>query len=274
MNTRELMQIALDMAGFDAIPKDSAVYLPGEDIRRILFGLDIGTAELLMAHQQGYDAVIAHHPVGVFPGAWRVFERHVDLMVAAGVPEAAARAAVAPKMGMLRLGGQSRNYEQVPMAARQLGLPFLNIHCPLDELGRRVMQQAVDDLLARHPAATLADVAGALAALPAAQRADTEVTVCLGDPAAPAGKVVVAHAALTNGGAEVARAYYEHGVGTVVYLHIAPGDVQQLRADGRGQLIVPGHVVGDACGIEPYIHALRARGLIVDVLSRVLAEPA
>jgi hypothetical protein len=274
MNTLELMQIALDLVGFDAIPDDSAIYVPGEDIRRVLFGLDIGTAELLMARQWGYDAVIAHHPAGLSYRAWRVFERHVDLMVAAGVPEAAARAVVAPKLDMMRLGGQARNYEQVPMAAQRLGMPFLNIHCPLDELGRRVMQQAVDDLLDGNPAATLADVAGALAALPAARRAETEVTVCLGDPAAPSGKVVVAHGALTNGGGEVARAYYEHGVGTVVYIHIAPSDVQKLRADGRGQLVVTGHVVGDACGIEPYIRALRARELTVDVLSQVLADPA
>jgi hypothetical protein len=274
MNTQELMQIALDLVGFDLIPSDSAVYVPGEGIQRVLFGLDIGTAELLMARQLGYDAVIAHHPAGMSHQAWRVFERHVDLMVAVGVPEAAARAAVAPKLGVLRLGGQGSNYEQVPMAARRLGLPFLNIHCPLDELGRQVMQQTANDLLALNPAATLADAAEALAALPAAQRAETEVTVCLGDPAAPSGKVAVAHGALTNGGTEVARAYYEHGVDTVVYIHVAPADVQQLRADGRGQLIVTGHVVGDACGIEPYIRALRAHGLKVDVLSQVLADPA
>jgi hypothetical protein len=274
MNTTELMQIALDLVGFDFIPDDSAIHLAGEGIQRVLFGLDIDAAELLMAHQLGYDAVVAHHPVGVSHRVWRVFERHVDLMVAAGVPEAAARAAVAPKLGALRLGGQGRNYERVPMAARQLGLPFLNIHCPLDELGRRVMQRTVDDLLAVNPAATLGDVAGALAALPAAQRAETEVTVCLGDPAAPCGKVVVAHGAYTNGGTEIARAFYEHGVDTVVYIHIAPADVGQLRADGRGQLVVTGHLVGDAMGIEPYIRALRVRGLKVDVLSQVLADPA
>ena len=65
MNTQELMQIALDLVGFDLIPSDSAVYVPGEGIQRVLFGLDIGTAELLMARQLGYDAVIAHHPAGM-----------------------------------------------------------------------------------------------------------------------------------------------------------------------------------------------------------------
>lgn len=271
MNTTELMQIALDLVGFDAVPDDSAIYVTGEGIRRVLFGLDIGAGELLMAHQLGYDAVVAHHPIGTGPRAWRVFERHVDILVGAGVPEGAARAAVEPKLGSLRVSGQARNYEQVPMAARRLGMPFLNIHCPLDELGRRAMQATVDEVLSANPDATLDDVAGALAALPAAQRAATEVMVVLGDATARAGSVVVAHGALTNGGYHVARACYEHGVDTVVYIHVAAGDLERLRADERGQLIVTGHVVGDALGIEPYIIALRARGLEVDVLSQVLS---
>jgi len=272
MNTDELMQIALDMVGFDAITDDSAIYVPGEGIKRVLFGLDIGVGELLMAQRLGYDAVVAHHPVGVTYSAWRVFERHVGLLVAAGAPEDAARAAIVPKMEARRVGGQASNYERVPMAARHLGMPFLNVHCPLDEMGRRIMQETVDEALAADPEAALGEIASALAALPAAQRAETEVMVLLGDPDAPAGRVVVAHGALTNGGYHVARAYYEHGVDTVVYIHISPAELRQLRADEQGQLIVTGHLVGDAVGIEPYIDALRERGLEVDVLSRILCE--
>ncbi len=274
MNTDDLMQIALDLAGLDEVPADSAIYLPGEGIRRVLFALDVDTAELLLARELGYDAVIAHHPVGVRHRSWQVFERHVGLMVRAGVPEEVAREAVASKVETLRVAGQSSTYEQVPAVARRLGLPFLNIHCPLDEVGRRTMQERVDTLLAENPQAALGEVAAALAALPAARRAETEVRILLGEPDSPAGRVVVAHGALTNGGYEVARAYYEHGVKTVVYIHIAPGDLAKLRADGQGQLIVTGHLVGDGVGIEPYIERLRAEGLEVDVLGRVLARPA
>jgi hypothetical protein len=114
------------------------------------------------------------------------------------------------------------------------------------------------------------DVADALAALPAAQRAETEVAVALGKAHARAGRVVVAHGALTNGGYHVARAYFEHGIETVVYIHISPEDLKRLREDGDGQLIVAGHVAGDAFGIQPFVEALRAEGLQVDVLSQVL----
>lgn len=271
MDTTRLMQIALDLVDFKTVPDDSAIYVPGEGIQRLLFGLDIGTAELLMARELGYDAVIAHHPVGVPHRAWRVFERHVALLTAAGVPEEAARAAVAPKMAALRLNGMVTNYEQVPMAARRLGMPFMNVHAPLDELGRRVMQSAVDVLLLSAPDATLRDVVTVLGMLPAAQRAAVPIEVLLGAPGARAGKTLVCHGAYTNGGDGVARACFQHGIDTVIYIHIAPGDLESLRRDGRGQLIVTGHLLGDAFGIGPYISALRSQGLEVDVLSEVLA---
>ncbi len=274
MNTDELMQLALDLAGFTEIPDDSGVHVPGAGLRRLLFGLDIGVAELLMARNLGYDGVIAHHPLGVAYRAWRVFARHVELLRGAGVPEEAARAAVAPKLETLRLGGVVANYEQVPQAARLLEMPLLNIHAPLDEVGRQRMQRVVDAALATQPQASVADVARALGALPAAERAPTEIQVLLGDPEAPAGRVLVAHGALTNGGYHVARACFEHGIDTVVYIHIAVSDLERLRAHEEGQLIVTGHLVGDAVGIAPYIAALRERELRVDVLSDVLALPA
>jgi hypothetical protein len=271
VNTDTLMKIALDLVDFDAVPDDSAIYVTGDEIERVLFGLDIGVGELVMAHRLGYDCVIAHHPVGVPHRAWRVFERHVEFLVGAGVPEEVAREAVEPKMETLRVRGQARNYEQVPMAARRLGMPFLNIHCPLDEMGRRVMQATVDDVLAADPEAALSDLVEALRGLPAARRAETEVTIPLGQPTARAGRTVVAHGALTNGGHHVAHAYYEHGVDTVIYIHVSPEDLKRLRGNGDGQLVVTGHVVGDAFGIEPYVAALRAEGLQVDVLSQVLS---
>lgn len=273
MDTTELMQIALDLVGFTEIPEDSAIYVSGKNIRRALFGLDIGTAELVMARQLGYDAVIAHHPVGVPHRAWKVFERHVGLLLGAGVPEAAAWEAVAPKLETLQVNGIRANYEQVPQAARLLGMPFLNVHCPLDELGRRVMQATVDAACAANPALTLGGLVEALAALPAARRAATQVAALLGASDARAGRVVVAHGAYTNGGYGVAQAYFAHGIDTVVYIHIEPGDLSRLREQGRGQLVITGHLVGDAVGIEPYIDALRAAGLTVDVLSDILCDP-
>ncbi|MFQ6090854.1 MAG: hypothetical protein ACE5LD_05385 [Candidatus Bipolaricaulia bacterium] len=62
MNTEEIMELALGLAGLDDIPADSQIYHPGEGIERILLGIDIGSAELWLAKELGYDLAIAHHP--------------------------------------------------------------------------------------------------------------------------------------------------------------------------------------------------------------------
>ncbi len=94
LSTDEIMQIALDLVGATAIPGDSAVYHTGIDLKRVMLGVDIGTAELLLARQLGVDGVIAHHPAGgsATLDFAKVLVRGVDLMVEGGVPEDIARA--------------------------------------------------------------------------------------------------------------------------------------------------------------------------------------
>ncbi|HWE62690.1 MAG TPA: hypothetical protein VHB98_13330, partial [Chloroflexota bacterium] len=104
------MSIALEMAGFSALPADSAVYYPGVGIRKVLVGIDIGAGELLFARQYGFDAVIAHHPLGLVD-AWRCFQTHVEQLIRAGVPRQEAEAAVAPRLDALALYAQATNFD-------------------------------------------------------------------------------------------------------------------------------------------------------------------
>jgi putative NIF3 family GTP cyclohydrolase 1 type 2 len=266
ISTEELMQIALELAGMRQMPADSAVYVSGDGLQRVLAGIDIGPAELLIARELGCDGVLAHHPAGGsatlrFP---EVLTRHIDLMVEYGVPREVARQAVGPLVSRAVLRAQAANYDHAPSFARLLGLPFLNIHLPLDELGRRIMVAAID----RHVAAlgreaVVQDVIDALLTLPEFAGAPTAVMVPVGAVDRPAGKVAVVHGAGTNGGAAVAKAYFDHGVSTVVYIHIAPEEAERLRAETRGNLVVAGHIAADRIGINRYLAELEARGLEV-----------
>lgn len=269
-STEQIMQMALDLVGLEQVPGDSAIYHRGSGIRRVLFGIDISTAELHTAKQLGFDAVIAHHPpmLAAIP-AWQVYRRHIDLMIAAGVPEAAAKAAVLPRVESMAAGYQSANHDHFPSIARLLQMPFMNIHCPLDELGRRIMQATVDRCLEQDPEASLQDVVDALNQLPEFQQAFTQVEVAAGDPSAPAGRVIVAHGALTNGGYPVASTYFAHGIPTVLYIHVPHADLQKIRAEAKGQLLVSGHISSDLVGINPFVSRLREAGLDVTTISGI-----
>jgi len=77
---------------------------------------------------------------------------------------------------------------------------------------------------------------------------------------------VVVHGCLTNGGYGVADAYFRHGVSTVVYIHCPQPDVERLSSEGRGNLIITGHIASDLLGINPFVRALRVAGIEVVAL--------
>lgn len=84
MTADEIMALALNMAGFPGVPEDSAIFVGGRNVRKVLFGVDVGPAELMVAKELGMDLVIAHHPTGVYLDQWKVLLRHVEFMTAAG----------------------------------------------------------------------------------------------------------------------------------------------------------------------------------------------
>ncbi len=271
VTTERLMAIALEMAGWDDIPGDSAIYYPGARISHVVLGIDVGAAELFMARQLGYHAVIAHHPAGYAGPFWEVYHRHVGQMTAAGVPPAVAEAAVTERIEAFQAAAQRENYDHAASVARLLETPFLNIHSPLDEVGRRVIQDVADEASAANPALTVAGLRDALLALPAFAAARTRMQAPLGAWDAPAGRVVVSHGAYTNGGYPVARAYLTHGVDTLCVIHFPLEDAQRLAAEGVcGNILVMGHIASDSVGILPYIARLRAEGLEVTTFSGVL----
>lgn len=268
------MALAVEMAGLDAVPADSAIYVPGKDLKRILMGIDVGEAELLLAKQEGYDAALAHHPAGgaARVGFHRVLDTHRRMLEAHGVPPEDAAAAVADLTLQHEVAGHAHNYDRTPSVARLLGLPFLNVHQPLDEIGRQRMHRALEGC---PPDATVADAVAALEAYPEFRRAATSIAVRLGAADRPLGRWVVAHGAGTNGGYAVAKAYFAHGLDTVVYIHVAPGELKRLREDEALEgktLLVTGHLASDSLGITPYVARLREEGLEVACIGGIV-EP-
>jgi hypothetical protein len=269
MNTADIMQIGLELGGFAEVPADSGIWVEGDNLRRILVGIDVGPAELLLARQLGFDAVVAHHPVRR-RGFWRVFERHYELMGQAGVPDDAIRAAIESRSRGLRLAEHNANDDHEISVARLLGMPFLNIHLPLDEYTRQALIRTVQEEQRQQPTATVGQIAGTIGRLPSFQRSELRPKVVYGSPDAPAGKVVVSIAGGTNGGAGVVEAYLAYGANTVVYMHIQPEELARLERDQpEGALIITGHAPADSIGIDALVQALRQRGLEVETFSGV-----
>lgn len=263
VNTEQIMELSLKLAGLNEVPEDSAIYVGGEDIRKVLFGIDAGVPELLLAKRLGYDAVITHHPQGetAVIEFHQVFKRHIQQMINAGIPREEAESVVQKKLQTLEVQGHTRNYAHAVDVAELLEMPYMNIHTPLDEVGRKKMDEQIKRRIGEN--STVQDVVSALLELSEFENAVTEIKIRLGKAEDLAGKVVVSHGAGTNGGYQIAKTYFNHGIGTVVYIHISPKDLTKLKGEGKGTLIVTGHIASDSAGINPLIKELEKRNISV-----------
>ncbi|HVH14633.1 MAG TPA: hypothetical protein VNA15_02800 [Candidatus Angelobacter sp.] len=249
LDAQQIMRMALRLAHFNNIPADSEIHVKGRKLRRLLVAIDVGVGELLLAKELDCDGVIAHHPAGGSAQleGYRVFLRHTEQMRAAGVPREVAREAVKNKYRVLDIQHHPENYDQVPTAAKKLGLPLLTIHSPCDEIGRRMIVQAIKNM---DEDATVRQLVARIGAFPEFRAARTSIEVRLGSPNRKAGKIAISHACYTNGGYDVAKAYFQHGIGTLSYIHISEPDLTKLASENFANLIVLGHIASDWLGIN------------------------
>lgn len=281
MTPMELLDYATRLAGFDAVPADSCVvHDAGRPIRKVLTSINATTGDLALAKSLGCDTYLLHHPLA---GAarrdfHRVIDRMVELMCEEGVNKAIAGDAVADLRRRLRFNDHASDWDHLVSGAQLLDINLLNVHLPADELGRRIMRAALEDLPLD---ATLADVATALRTIPELAHPANEFILIPNDPTspdAPAGRVAVMHAGGTNGGYSVASTLFDHTtsdprgpVGTVLYIHCSGDDAKRLedRADkgGAGTVLITGHLASDAIGMNALIRSIATDHPDIEVIS-------
>lgn len=269
LSTDEIMYRSLDLVGWDEVPGDSAIHVAGDDLETALVGIDLESPEVQLANRDGFDLALAHHPPG---GRSRlefsqVLDRQVELMTDHSVPHSTAVDAVADLRRQSEHRAHASNYRHDPSIAEYLDQPYMNIHLAPDELGRRAFVDAIDRLPSE---ATVDDLRAALTDEFIELRvADTDIETRVGDDENEIGTVAVHHAAGTNGGASVAEAYFEHGIDTVVYIHVGASDTETL-CETYGEeknLVITGHIASDAIGMNILIDDLESHGLACTCLS-------
>jgi len=248
VDTERIMREGLALAGWKKMPADSAIHVKGNNIRKALIAIDVGTAELMLARSLGCSAVIAHHPIGIASvNFYKVFDRHVDYMVEHGVPRMIATKAVAKLKERVETRTHTDIYSDVVGAAKIMKMPLVNIHQPCDEYMRQVIFREINSGKTEY----VSDIIKSISKLPEFRKAATKIRVRFGSEKNKAGHWALVIAAGTNGGFPIAKAYFEHGVSTVIYLHVDYGDLTKLRDEKiDGNLVVLGHLAGDSIGLN------------------------
>ncbi|MEM1423904.1 MAG: hypothetical protein AAGH64_07855 [Planctomycetota bacterium] len=267
MNCNDALTLANEMAGFGRTPDDSCVaHDAGVPVKKVLATINCEIGDLLLAERLGCDTVLVHHPLAG-PSRrhfHRVLGRMVELMTEHGVSGERALSATERLRERCRFNDHASDWDHLVSGARILGLNLMNAHLAPDELGRRVMLGAIRGIEEHEPVSALADRLRTVPEL--AHDANSFIEVP-DDPMRQCGRVAVMHAGGTNGGADVAHALFDAGVGTVVYIHLSGEDALRLRqraeAGGLGGVLVTGHFASDAIGMNLYLDALEKEGLDV-----------
>lgn len=267
MNTTQMMDTALKLSGLGEIPVDSGISVPGEGIRRVLMGVDMDTAELLLARDLGFDCVVAHHPRINTPDYMEIMNHHVDKLAECGVPYNKAYKIVRARKKNLSIGWHTANHARVASAAKLMNMPFLSIHTPADLITEKFVQDYLDERFKDKPRTPLKDIVDALGEIHEFKESVKKPEIRVGDGECFAGKVYVSMSGGTNLDNEGLKAYFDAGIGTIVQMHITEPDVKAAAEWKTGNIIVTCHNASDSIGMNRIADAWEQQGVEVTAMS-------
>ena len=77
------------------------------------------------------------------------------------------------------------------------------------------------------------------------------------------------HGALSAPHPEIIKFYWDNDFKTVIILH-GESNLEQLRKERIGNLILTGHFLGDSIGMTPFIQKMREKGLEVVCMGGII----
>ena len=270
MTTQELMDIALKAAGLDEMPPDCDIIVPGEGIKKVLFGVDMDTAELLLAKQLGYDCVVSHHPRNTNINMLDLMNTHIFKLEKLGVPRNKGQKLLEERVTELGYNSHVSNSRRSESAAKLLGMPYLSIHTPADIISENIVQELLDKKFKDKPATKVGEVSDALEEIHEYKTSARKPVIRVGNKDAYAGKIYVLMSGLTGPGPKILKEYFEAGVGTLVLMHIPEKDVKAVKEQKIGNVIVAGHMPSDSLGMNKIANKWRESGVEVTMMSGVV----
>ncbi|MDD5595297.1 MAG: NGG1p interacting factor NIF3 [Candidatus Omnitrophica bacterium] len=245
--------------------EDSAVLYGRDDveIKRILVGIDIEVAELLLADrlraETGLDLVIAHHPEGrAYAALHEVMRLQIDILVKAGVAASVAKELLEERMDEVERRLMPGNHMRPVDAARLLDLPFMCLHTPADNH----VASFLDGLFAEKKPQKVQDIVDLLMEVPEYKLADRELNngpkIILGNPRRPVGKILLEMTGGTEGNKEVYDKLYKAGIRTLVSMHLSEEHFRKVK-DANLNVVIAGHISSDTVGLNLLLDRLEIK---------------
>jgi len=236
----------------------------------VLMGVDMDTAELMLAKQLGYDCVVSHHPRNTNAEMLDVLHDHFVKLEALGVPKNKSQKLLADRKDELSYNQHVSNSRRSESAAKLLDMPFICIHTPADMISEATVQKFLDKKFKNKPDTTVQDIVEALEEIDEYKNSERKPVIRVGSKDSYAGKIYVLMSGYTGPGVKIFKEYFEAGVGTLIMMHIPEKDVKALKEQGIGNVIIAGHMSSDSVGLNKLAEEWAKKGVETTMMSGIV----
>ncbi len=233
-----------------------------KEIKKILVGVDIGPAEILVAKELGgIDLIISHHPLGKgLAHLADVMSLQADVLNQYGVPINIAEGLLKERISEVARGVNAVNHQRTIDTARLLGFNLMCIHTPCDNLAAEFIKKIVDD----KELETVGDLLTELKEVPEYQEAEkigAGPRAFTGDEDNRTGKIAITE---MTGGTEGSSKLYSKmanaGIGTVVGMHQSEEHRKEAE-NAKINVVIAGHISSDNIGLNLFLDQLEQQGI-------------
>lgn len=253
-----------DLESFENPYSDSRILNIAEDkeIKRILAGIDIEPAEILLAKEIGnIDLIVSHHPLGkALANLSAVMELQCDVLNQYGVPINIAEGLMREKISEVARGLNKLNHQRTVDAAKILGFNLMCLHTVCDNLAAKFLREGIE----KQNFDRIEDLMKFLKEIPEygeATKNGAGPKIFVGNPENHCGKIAITE---ITGGTEGSSKLYEKmaivGIGTIVGMHISEEHKKEAEAANLN-VVISGHIATDSLGLNLFLDELEKQGV-------------
>jgi len=243
---------------------DSGIYNIAEnkEIKKVLVGIDISSAEILMAKELGdIDLVIAHHPTGKgLAQLADVMGLQCDVLSYYGVPINISEGLMKERISEVARGVNASNHQRTVDAARLMKVNLMNSHTPADNSAAKFLRGLIEG----QKIDRVSDLINILKGIPEykeAMKIGVGPKIFVGAPDNHCGKIALSE---ITGGTEGSPKLYEKmaqaGIGTVVGMHISEEHKREAES-AHINIVIAGHISSDSLGVNLLMDELEKQGI-------------
>lgn len=235
-----------------------------KEIKRALVGIDIETAEILLAERlsqkenKPIDLCISHHPEGVaWAGFYEVMGIQANILADTGIPIHIGESLIHERMQEVARKVHAANHNRSLDAAKLLNIPLMSIHTAADNCAHSF----VSKLLKKKNPERLEDIIEALKEVPEykmAGKSKAGPTIIKGTPKQKAGKILVEMTGGTEGHSKIYENYVHAGISTIVCMHLSEGGFKEAQKNYLN-IILAGHISSDNIGLNHILDAVQKK---------------